>query len=147
MIDKLLNLTQEATRYLIELTQEPFIYLNLIDLIIVVAIATGVFFFVKYAVKAFMTYGVKGFILVTKPVVVIYEIRKEVQENRKICHTCKNPLYKCTCPSNRDVPLRKRVRKWKKHQHELDIIAYEKKKKNKELNKAVELKQKNKGGR
>jgi hypothetical protein len=91
--------------------ETPFVELTLVELLLIFAVAVGIVYFVKYSVKAFFAYGIKGLKVTYKPVAHAFRKGKERMKNRRICHVCKNPLHKCTCQSNKNVPYRDRVTK------------------------------------
>ena len=147
MIEKFLMILDKIVAYLILLSQRPFVTFTLIDLLIVTAMASGIYFAVKYSFKAFMLYGLKGFMIASKPVVILYEKNKKHRHNKKICHVCKNPLDKCTCQANRGVPYKQRVVKWKATQDAINTVKKTKEQHDKEISKPVELRKKPNGGR
>ena len=94
-----------------------------------------------------MRYGYSGIKIVYKPFIILYGKNKQYRQNKRTCHVCKNPLHKCTCPSNRGVSYRERLSRWKKVENANKIAKKDKERKQKELNRPVELKRKQKGGR
>ena len=147
MIEKLLMILDKVTDELLLLLETPFIELTLVHLLIVVAMATGIYFFVKHAVKAFFAYGLKGAELTAKPVKFLYARHKEHSSHKMVCSVCKNPIRDCTCPNNRGVSYRKRLKKWRKAKALLIENERARRKALKESNTPVVLKQRNKGGR
>ena len=142
MFEKFILVLEKIAAYLVELPTVRVADFTLVDAVVVTAMAAGVFFFVKYAMKAFMKYGIRGLMIASRPVVIIYvEVLRRRQEKR-ICHTCKNPLDRCVCPVNRGVSYRKRVSKWKIKEKSIRQAAKLQKLESIETNKPVVLKKK-----
>lgn len=147
MIEKLLIILDKVMTYLILLLDRPFIEFTLIDIVIAVAMVASIYFFIKHAVKAFFAYGIKGAGYAAEPVKRLYKNHKKNKSNKKVCSVCRNPIHDCTCPRNKGVSYRKRIKAWKKEKAVLVTEERLKRKNLKELNKPVELKQRNRGGR
>jgi hypothetical protein len=111
MIEKPISILDKFVAYLIELLDTPAMYLKPIDILLMAGFMVGVYYFMKVLVKAFIQHGYRGAKLVAKPFVILYVRNKKYNQNKRICHVCKNPIHKCTCLSNRGVPYRERLAK------------------------------------
>jgi len=111
MIENPVSILDKFVQYILRLLDTEIMYLKPIDVLLMAGFMVGMFFFIKYSVKAFIKYSYKGAKMAYRPMVILYEKNKKRMQNKKTCHICKNPLHKCTCPSNRGVSYRDRLAK------------------------------------
>lgn len=112
----ILVLLEKALERIIETLDKPLALLTPIEFMTMLGVGVLLWFFFKYAVKAFLKHSKKGVELAAKPIKNGWKKFNKHRRDKKICPVCKNPLHKCTCPSNKGVPYRIRVKKWKKEQ-------------------------------
>lgn len=147
MMENPVSILDKFVQYILRLLDTEMMYQKPIDILLMAGFMIGLFFFIKYSVKAFMKYSFKGAKLAYRPLINLYAKNKKRLQNKKVCHVCKNPLHKCTCPSNRGVSYHERLARWKKAEHSNKVARKEKERIQKEQSKPVELKSKTRGGR
>lgn len=142
-------LLEKALERIIKTLGTPLAELTPIEFMTMLGVGVLLWYFFKYAVKAFLKYSKKGVELSSTPIKNGWKRFKKHRRDKKICPVCKNPLHKCTCPSNRGVPYRIRVKKWKKEQKLLRQARKQKELDDRLRNIPVETKKKrnNKGNR
>lgn len=142
-------LLNKALDRIIETLDKPLALLTPIEFMTMLGVGVLLWYFFKHAVKAFLKHSKKGVELSAKPIKNGWKKFNKHRRDKKICPVCKNPLHKCTCPSNKGVPYRIRVKKWKKEQKVLRQARRQKELDDKLRNIPVEtkIKRNNKGNR
>lgn len=146
-MEKLIMILDTFAQYLEELWGKELFFLTPADLVFLIAMGFGIYYFIKYPLIEFFKYGVHGIEVACKPVKALYIKNKKLREAKTLCHTCKNPLHKCICKSNENVPYKKRLEKWKIHECAILAAKLTKEKETREMNKPIELKKKPAGGK
>lgn len=145
----ILILLEKGLDRIIETLDKPLALLTPIEFMTMLGVGVLLWYFFKHTVKAFLKHSKKGAELASLPIKRGWGKFYKRRRDKKICHVCKNPLHKCTCPSNKGVPYRIRVKKWKKEQRVLRQARRQKELDDKLRNIPVETKirRNNKGNR
>lgn len=146
-MDKIVNILNKVAKFIIDLWEKPIVEFSPIKLLIVVGMFIGVFFFFKYLFKAFIKYSKQGAKLLVHPITILIIKNTARRQNKRLCHTCKNPLHKCTCPDNRNVPYKQRTKKWKAKEKQLRDIRREREAAESQSTVVLKSKHGRKGGR
>jgi hypothetical protein len=147
MLERIIMLLDKFVTYMIGLMGTPVVYLMPIDILMIAAMGIGIYFFVKYSVKAFFRYGMIGLSTAYRPIKRSYAKYIRYCRNKRICPVCRNPLHDCVCRGNKNLSYSKRLKNWKKKQSNLIKANKQKNKELRNLNKPIELKKKKNGGR
>lgn len=148
-MEKIIMILDKFVAYLLVLMDTEVIYFKPIDLLVVTAMAVGIYFFVKYSLKAFFKYAMYGVKAGYQPARRLYDRHRLSRKNRIVCGVCKNPLHSCTCRSNHGVSYKTRLKNWKKKHKAIIKAEATRMREQRELNKPIELKAKRRrdGGR
>lgn len=148
-MDKFFELLDKAIEIILDLLMTPVAELRPIEFMTMLGVGVLLWYFFKYAVKAFLKHSKKGVVLSVTPIKKGWKKFIKHRRDKRICPVCKNPLHKCTCPSNKGVPYRIRVKKWRKEQKVLKQARRQKELDNRLRNIPVETRKKrnNKGNR